>query len=140
VLTVGRITANFPLATDAEEHVIIAAGIGIIAFLVALVYLQNTQQRFILHYAHSGELPFGPRTGALGDQATIYDKSQGQRMDVDDIVSKACSGSHIYTCGPQRLMGSVVDAAKRRRTSDSRVHLEQFVATTSGDPFTAELR
>jgi ferredoxin-NADP reductase/MOSC domain-containing protein YiiM len=140
VLTVGRITASFPLVADAQEYVIVAAGIGITAFLAALVWLQNTRQRFHLHYAHSGEVPFRSRLDALGDKATIYDKSQGQRMDIDDIVSKACNGSHIYTCGPQRLMDGVVDAAKRHCISDSRVHLEQFVATTSGNPFTAELK
>ncbi|MBK5654932.1 MAG: MOSC domain-containing protein, partial [Rhizobium sp.] len=36
VLTVGRITASFPLAKEAHEHIIIAAGIGITAFLPAL--------------------------------------------------------------------------------------------------------
>ncbi|KAH7381477.1 pyruvate kinase-like protein [Phaeosphaeria sp. MPI-PUGE-AT-0046c] len=140
VLTVGRITTSFPLATDAEEHIIIAAGIGITAFLPAFKYLQNKEQRFHLHYAHAGEMPFAPQINALGSNASIYDKSEGQRVNVDAIISRAQSGSHIYTCGPERLMDEVVAVAKKYGLPDSSVHLEQFTINTSGDPFTAELR
>ncbi|OAK96621.1 PK beta-barrel-protein domain-containing protein-like protein [Phaeosphaeriaceae sp. SRC1lsM3a] len=140
VLTVGRITASFPLATDADEHIIIAAGIGITAFLPAFRYLQNKEQKFHLHYAHAGEMPFASHINALGSNASIYDKSKGQRLDVDGIISRAQSGSHIYTCGPERLMNDVVATAKKYGVPDSSVHLEQFTINTSGDPFTAELK
>jgi MOSC domain-containing protein YiiM/ferredoxin-NADP reductase len=140
ILTVGRITASFPLATDADEHIIISAGIGITAFLPAFSYLQKTQQRFHLHYAHAGEMPFASHIMALGTNATIYDKTRGQRMDVSSILSRTQHRSHIYTCGPERLMDNVVATAKKYNIPDSCVHLEQFTVTTSGDPFTAELK
>tara|TARA_R110002003_G_scaffold3_16_gene93 strand:+ start:5989 stop:7662 length:1674 start_codon:yes stop_codon:yes gene_type:complete len=140
VLTVSHITTSFPLAKEAEEHVIIAAGIGLTAFTTALEFLHNGELKFHLHYAHAGEMPFASRIGALGAHATIYNKSIGQRLDTDKIISGTKAGSNIYTCGPQRLMDDVVDTAKKYGLPDSSVHLEQFTVTTSGDPFTVELR
>jgi ferredoxin-NADP reductase len=140
VLTASRITTSFPLATDADEHIIIAAGIGITAFLPAFKYLQERQQRFHLHYAHVGEMPFASQINALGPNATIYDKTQGQRFDIPAVISRTQDRSHIYICGPQRLMDDVVATAKKYSLPDSSVHLEQFTVTTSGDPFTVELR
>lgn len=140
VLTVGRITTSFPLATDADEHIIIAAGIGITAFLPALEYIQNKEQRFHLHYAHAGEIPFASQINALGSNASIYDKLRGERLDVDAIVSRAQNGTHFYTCGPARLMDEVVATAQRYGVPEASVHLEQFTINTSGDPFTVELK
>jgi len=140
VLIVGRITASFPLATDADEQIIISAGIGITAFLPAFKYLQQTNQEFHLHYAHTGEVPFASQIEALGSNATVYDKTQSQRLDVDKIVSRTQDRSHIYTCGPERLMDDVVNTAKKYGVPESNVHLEQFTVTTSGDPFTVELK
>lgn len=140
VLTVGRITTSFPLATNAHEHIIIAAGIGITAFLPAVKYLQETKQTFHLHYAHTGEMPFASNINALGTNATIYDKSLDQRMVMPDILSHADKRANIYTCGPKRLMNDVVATSKSYNFPDSFVHLEQFVVAASGDLFTAELR
>jgi MOSC domain-containing protein YiiM/ferredoxin-NADP reductase len=140
VLTVGRITSSFPLVEGAEEHIIIAAGIGITAFLTALKFLQEKGKMFHLHYAYAGEMPFRDHLQAVGSSATVYDKSIGKRMDVSDILSRVPAGAHVYTCGPQRLMDDVVTFAKKHNIPDSCVHLEQFVVTTSGDPFTAELK
>jgi MOSC domain-containing protein YiiM/ferredoxin-NADP reductase len=140
VVTVSRITTSFPLATDADDHIIIAAGIGITAFLPAFKYLQGKQQPFHLHYAHTGEIPFASQINALGPNATIYDRAQGQRLDIPAIISRTQDRSHIYTCGPERLMNDVVVTAKKYSVPDSSVHLEQFTVTASGDPFTVELK
>lgn len=43
VLTFGRVTASFPLAKQADKHIIIAGGIGITAFLAAAKYLEETR-------------------------------------------------------------------------------------------------
>lgn len=140
VLTVGRITTSFPLATDADEHIIIAAGIGITAFLPAFKYLKNKEQKFHLHYAHAGEMPFASRIDDLGSDATIYDKSKGHRLDLNTIIKRAQRGTHIYTCGPERLMDEVVLVAQKFGVPESFVHLEQFTINTSGNPFSVELK
>lgn len=140
ILTVGRITASFPLAVGADKHIVIAGGIGITAFLAALTQLQETKQNFHLHYAVADEVAFESRITTLGSNATIYRKSHGQRIDLPSVLSHADAQTHIYTCGPPRLMSAVQAAAKSFSISDSSVHLEAFTVNTSGDPFTAELK
>jgi MOSC domain-containing protein YiiM/ferredoxin-NADP reductase len=140
ILTIGRITASFPLAKDADRHIIIAGGIGITAFMVAIKYLQDAKQNFHLHYAVAEEVPFASQISELGDRATIYNKSKGQRLDLSAILAKADHQTHIYTCGPTRLMDAVVSTAKSYGIPESSVHIEAFTVATSGDPFTAELK
>lgn len=140
IITAGRIAASFPLARDADQHIIIAGGIGITAFLAALAYLTDTKQAFHLHYAVSNEVPFKNRIAALGPNVTIYNSAEGTRMDLKNILSHADNSTHIYTCGPTRLMDAVSATAKHFNIPDALVHMEQFTVTTSGDPFTAELR
>ncbi|KAJ4299011.1 hypothetical protein N0V90_004255 [Kalmusia sp. IMI 367209] len=140
VLTIGRITASFPLAADADKHVIIAGGIGITAFLAAAEYLRATKQKYELHFAVSSEVPFAAQIEALGANAKIYNKALGQRLDLKSIIAGADPATHVYSCGPERLMDAVAAVAKEYGMPDASVHFEQFTVTTSGDPFTAELK
>ncbi|KAF2676157.1 PK beta-barrel-protein domain-containing protein-like protein [Lentithecium fluviatile CBS 122367] len=140
VLTFGRVTASFPLAKDADKHVIIAGGIGITAFLAAAKYLQDTRQLYELHFAVADEVPFAKQIVALGPNAKVYRKCLGQRMDIDRIISRSDSNTHIYICGPERLLSAVQATAKKYSVPESAIHFEQFTVTTSGDPFTAELK
>jgi ferredoxin len=77
---------------------------------------------------------------ALGPNATIYNSAKGNRMDLKDILAHADDRTHIYTCGPARLMDAVSATAKDLNIPDTLIHTEQFTVTTSGDPFTAELK
>ncbi|KAH6629056.1 pyruvate kinase-like protein [Boeremia exigua] len=139
-ITAGRITASFPLATDADKHIILAGGIGITAFLAALPHLQDTKQNFHLHYAVSSEIPFKERLSSLGRNITFYNSAEGTRMDLKDILSHADNRTHIYACGPARLMDAVTAVANALNIPDTLIHMEQFTVATSGDPFTVELK
>ncbi|KAF2998594.1 hypothetical protein E8E13_006651 [Curvularia kusanoi] len=139
IITAGRITASFPLAVGAEEHIIVAGGIGITAFLAALDHLKASKQSFHLHYAVSSQVPFEDRLAALGPNVTIYNSARGTRMDLKSILSHATDSSRVYTCGPTRLMDAVTSTAESLGIPSAHVHLEQFTVTTSGDPFTVEL-
>ena len=140
LLTVGKMTASFPLAPAAHHHIIIAGGIGITSFLAALQYLRESDKSYELHFAVAEQVPFQERIAALGPKAKTYNKSLGQRLDLHHVISRASVDTHIYCCGPQRLMDSVEAIAREYRVADSAVHFEQFAVTTSGDAFTAELR
>lgn len=140
IITAGRIIASFPLAIDADKHVIIAGGIGITAFLAALAFLKDTKQKFHLYYAVSSQVPFENRIASLGPNVTIYNSVEGTRMDLEDILTHADSRTHIYTCGPIRLMDAVAAIAKQFDIPNALVHMERFTVTTSGDPFTVELK
>ncbi len=140
ILAVSRITSSFPLVKDASQHVIIAGGIGITAFLAAVKHLKETNQKFQLHYSVTKEIPFSAQLAALGTSVIVYNKSLGQRKNLDSILAQADSGTHIYTCGPTRMVEDIEAIAKKYSIPDSSVHFETFSVTTSGDPFSAELR
>jgi MOSC domain-containing protein YiiM/ferredoxin-NADP reductase len=140
ILTVGRITSSFPLAEGADTHIIIAGGIGITAFLAALKMLNEAKKNFVLHFAVTDEIPFHSSISALGDKATVYRKTMSQRLDLNAILSHADSTTHIYCCGPPRLMDAVASTASRYSIPPSSLHFEQFAVATSGDPFSAYLQ
>ncbi|KAF2009616.1 3-chlorobenzoate-3,4-dioxygenase reductase subunit [Aaosphaeria arxii CBS 175.79] len=140
VLTVGNITASFPLAEQADRHIIIAGGIGITAFLAALEFLKSSNKAYELHFAVAAEVPYAKHIAALGANATIYNRFAGQKLDLAKVISRADVNTHIYCCGPQRLMDGVASTAKNFNVPDSSLHFEQFAVATSGDPFTAELK
>ncbi|KAF2635571.1 PK beta-barrel-protein domain-containing protein-like protein [Massarina eburnea CBS 473.64] len=140
ILTVGRITPSFPLVKDADQHIIIAGGIGITAFLAALAYLESTTQNYTLHFAVAKEVPFKADIDKLGPRAKIYNSSLCQRLDLSAVLSRADTNTHIYICGPPRLASAVSTITASLSIPDSQVHVEAFTVTASGDPFSAELK
>ncbi|KAF2127048.1 PK beta-barrel-protein domain-containing protein-like protein [Dothidotthia symphoricarpi CBS 119687] len=140
ILTASRIHASFPLAPSATQHIFIAGGIGLTAFLTALHTLHSTSQPFHLHYAIASELPFKPHIAALAPHVTLYNKSRAQRIHLPSLLAHTPPLAHIYTCGPERLMHAVRHAALARGIPPAHIHSEAFTLTTSGAPFTAELK
>lgn len=48
-------------------------------------------------------------------------------------------GSHVYTCGPERLVAAVAEQAARLGWPMSAVHSEAFSAPPPGEPFEAKI-
>lgn len=141
VLSVSNITSSFPLSVGADEHILIAGGVGITALVAAARKLEVTGESYHLHYLvrESREIAFSRYLGELGKNVTIYDKSVNKTFDVMRVVAEAGDNSHVYCCGPDRLMVAVADAATQSGLSKKNVHFEAFETLTSGDPFSAEL-
>jgi MOSC domain-containing protein YiiM/ferredoxin-NADP reductase len=141
VFSVGKITTSFPLAPEADEHILIAGGIGITAFIPTAEKLKESGENFTLHLAvrSTHEVPFRERLSKLGKSLVIYDKERGRRLDLARIMSKVTTNTHVYCCGSPRLMDDVAATAKRYGLAEEQIHFEAFAITTSGDPFTAAL-
>jgi len=140
-LMFSQINTDFPLATDADQHILIAGGIGITAFLITAFYLKEQGLNYHLYYAARScqDVAFKSYLGELGNNVTIRNKSKGQRLEISDIIRKASTRTHIYACGPPRLMDDVKVAARTLGLPSSNIHFEAFTAMTSGDSFVAEL-
>jgi ferredoxin-NADP reductase len=125
----------FGLAYNAHKHIFIAGGIGITPILSQLEELCIRQADFQLHYAfqRSERGPFADqlRSGAHQNRTACYAGDQGQRLDVDSLLSTADAHTHIYVCGPTRLIDAVLAAAKKYKLANESVHTEQFGATTT---------
>ena len=60
-------------------------------------------------------------------------------MDIGKIVKTLPWNSHLYVCGPNRMMEATKAAADENCIPPGEVHYEAFAADVSGDPFEAEV-
>lgn len=144
IIPLGKVTQSLPLSPAADKHIFIAGGIGITAFIAHARQLttKSAIAGYELHLAVkvTENMPFAQHLASLGANLTLYDKSLGQRLDVNALLAAQQSeNTHVYCCGPTRLMDGVRDAAIAHAWSPSRVHFEAFAIATSGDAFTAEV-
>lgn len=124
------------------SHVIyVTGGIGITAFLAMMEARKQTNQTFELHYAvrTSEEIAFKSPLEELGPSVCLYSKADGQRMDIEKILRERVWNSHVFVCGPQRMIDAVVAAGKATGMADDEMMFEKFSADTGGDPFSAEI-
>ncbi|KAI1085143.1 PK beta-barrel-protein domain-containing protein-like protein [Whalleya microplaca] len=143
VLQVGRMTTDVKPAGAASTHVFIVGGIGITAFLPLVEKYRRINWETMVHYGvrSAADVPFRERVvDGLGDSLRLYDAQQGRRMDVPAIFRGLSWNSHVYVCGPSRLMEEAVREARRSGLGEDEVHFEAFAADTSGDPFEVEVR
>lgn len=141
VIQVGNITQSVTPASAASMHVFIAGGIGITAFLALAQRYHDINWDFQLHYAvnSTDDIPFKERLDRLGDKVIIYDKAQGQRLDISHVVKTLPWNSQLYVCGPNRMMEALKTAAGEEGIASDEVHFEAFAADITGDPFEAEV-
>ncbi|KAL7814064.1 pyruvate kinase-like protein [Trichoderma gracile] len=128
-------------ASAASHHVFIAGGIGITAFLELMKTYDSINWSFQLHYAvrSSDEIPYREQLESYGDRVIIYDKSKGQRMDIDNIMTTVPWNSFLYVCGPNRMMEAAKAAAVKAGIAPQEIHFEAFSADITGDPFEAQV-
>jgi ferredoxin-NADP reductase len=139
-LLVGAITGAVPFAGAASNHIFVAGGVGVTAFLALVEQYKKIHYSATLHYAvrSAEEVPFRERLAELGgDVVVIYDKAAGQRLDVRRIVEDMPWNSQLYFCGPKRLMDEAARETSAHGIAETEVHFEAFEADVSGDPFEA---
>jgi ferredoxin-NADP reductase len=137
-IQVGNVTSDVNGPTGAaSHHVFIAGGIGITAFLHMMNRYDDINWSFQLHYAvrSSDDIPFRAQLKSYGDRVIIYDKSKGQRLDINNIMKTLPWNSYTYVCGPNRMMEAAKATADEVGISPEEIHFEAFSADTTGDPF-----
>lgn len=141
VLPFSEMKSDFPLEEDADNHILIAGGIGITAFLASAYSMKQRNIKYKLLYAvrSSEDVAFSSQLESFGNNVKVLNGSKGQRLNVLEVLGKADSRTHIYVCGPERLLEAVKSAATSLNLPQSNVHFEAFTASTSGDPFSVEL-
>ncbi|OQU99926.1 MOSC domain-containing protein [Cladophialophora immunda] len=140
-LLFGKITPSFPLSTEADEHVFIAGGIGLTAFIASAARCQQEGLSYHLHYLvrSSHDVALKRYLKSLGPNVTIYDKSAGKAFNAALVMGKVKNNTHIYCCGSDRLRRAIAEAAHSMSVCSGHLHFETFEVATSGDPFVAEL-
>jgi ferredoxin-NADP reductase/ferredoxin len=139
---------HFPLVEEAAKTFLMGGGIGITPMIAFAHRLHALGRDFALHYSCSSR----DSAGYLADLAAMpwadkvhyHFSAEGTRADLDAILSGYSDGWHVYTCGPDRYMAGVMEAAERQGFPEEARHLEYFNVPDQPDyenhPFTLKLR
>ncbi|MBR0755285.1 oxidoreductase [Bradyrhizobium jicamae] len=146
-LQIGLPRNHFPLATDAQQTVLIGGGIGITPLLAMAYHCMRGGKLFALHYcarAHAkaaflDELAAEPLRSKT--QLHFDDGDPAQRFDPRRDLPEPSPDTHLYVCGPAAFMDWVVKEARNRGHADLHIHREYFEAEVdkSGDGFKVRL-
>ncbi len=126
---------RFALSEEGDSHILIAGGIGITPFLSMLARLNVLQRRWTLHYcvrspARAAFTDSLISLSAAGFGTVINHVSElhdSPRFDMDAVVSAAPVQTHLYCCGPPRMLEAFQLATASR--NPEQVHREHFGST-----------
>ena len=130
----------FALDAQATHSLLIGGGIGITPMLAMAEELRAAGRSFSLHYCAKSraEAAFAAHleAAAYAPQVHMY-FSDEQRIHLNAVLCDVPEGTHIYVCGPARLMDAVSERAAALGYAPDRVHQECFSAevNSGGQPF-----
>ncbi len=121
---------HFELEEAATKTFLMGGGIGITPMIAFAHRLHALGRDFELHYSASraadaayladlAEVPWA-------DRVHTHFSDQGTRADLDKVLAGYRPGWHVYTCGPDRYMTGVMEAAERQNFPEEARHLEYF--------------
>ncbi len=121
---------HFPLDHSAKKTLLMGGGIGITPMIAMAHEAHAAGLDFEVHYSIKSR----SNAGYLDDLATfewsdrvhLHVSDEGSRADLSSLLSGHEEGYHVYTCGPDAYMQSVVSAAETAGYSDEAIHLEYF--------------
>ncbi len=121
---------HFPLDETAAKTYLMGGGIGITPMIAMAHRLHAIGKDFELHYSchhHDNAGFLDDLTKAIWkDKVRLHFSSQGNRVDLDALLKSYQAGYHLYTCGPERYMEAVLEAASQNTWPDSALHKEYF--------------
>jgi len=133
----------FPLDLRARKHLLIAGGIGITPIMSMAEQLQTLGVPYELHYstrtAGSGAYVEELRS-KHGNKLHHYQTVSSRRMDFDSLLGQQPLGTHLYVCGPDEMIKSVLQIAKEAGWASQHLHAEHFTAPRGGLPFDVALK
>jgi len=137
---------HFPLAEDASFSYLMGGGIGVTPMIAMAHRLHAIGAEFRLHYSCSTRAGAGfledLRDVPWANRVQMHFSDEGTRADLADVL-RYREGAHVYTCGPDVYMASVMDAAAANGFPEDARHLEYFSVPDLPDyenhPFTLKL-
>ena len=121
---------HFPLDETASKSFLMGGGIGVTPMIAMAHQLHALGKDFELHYSVSSRSGAGylPDLQAMpwADRVVVHVSDEGTRADLDKVLNGYQDGWHVYTCGPDRYMDGVMQAAERQGFTEEARHLEYF--------------
>jgi ferredoxin-NADP reductase len=148
-LAVGdRIGAAAPRSAFAPQaravkHLLIAGGIGVTPIVSHLRHARRWDQPVHVLYAYRDG--FGAHVEDVrtlgGPDAELHVAQDEFRLRLEKALADQPMGTHLYVCGPAKMIDYVLVTAKALGWPPSRLHLERFgmSALEAGEPFEVRL-
>lgn len=141
-LHISHPTNLFALELRARKHLFVAGGIGVTPFIAMAEQLFHDHRSFELHYAirsrehaaYADDL-----VARYGTRVRIYHSDQGERIPMTDVLTHQPLGTHLYVCGPDRLIGAAIGLAGELGWPARHLHCERFVTPAVGAPYRVRL-
>jgi vanillate O-demethylase ferredoxin subunit len=133
VLPISLPKNEFALDEEAEDNLFIAGGIGITPILSMIQLLEKQGKKWTLHYATRSR-----EVTAFARQIDQLDAGRGWvhysiggersiRLNLQHVIESAPIHSHLYCCGPTRMIDEFMVASASLHPSQ--VHFERFAAS-----------
>jgi ferredoxin-NADP reductase len=141
-LTISPPVNLFSIDQRGRKHILIAGGIGITPLIPMAEQLALWNKPFELHYAirdiergaHAQRLK-----AAFGERVKLYRSSANERIPIMSLLERQSLGTHLYVCGPERMIEAVRLGARNAGWPDENIHVEHFLAPPGGAPFLVRL-
>jgi len=141
-LTISQPIDLFPIDNWGRRHLLVAGGVGITPFVPMLEMLDADGRPFELiysirsreHGAYWAEL--GER---YGSRVRISVDDEGEVVDYRAALIDQPLGTHLYVCGPPRMIDHVLGTARGLGWPEENLHCEHFLAPPPGVAFSAAL-
>ena len=121
---------HFALVEDASKTYLMGGGIGVTPMIAFAHRLHALGRDFALHYSCSSRSSAGYLVDLAqfpwADKVHLHFSDENTRADLDAIFATTPAESHVYTCGPERYMSAVMDAATSAGVPEENRHLEYF--------------
>ncbi|WP_261323369.1 PDR/VanB family oxidoreductase [Burkholderia anthina] len=147
ILQISKPRNHFPLHAEAGNHLLFAGGIGVTPLICMSDQLHRENRPFSLHYCTRSKdrMAFHKAimNSAWADKAHYHfdDGAIDQKLDVAAVLGAASRDTHLYVCGPQGFMDSVLNTARETGWEEDRLHYEYFkhAVTQNNDDTTFEV-
>ncbi|MCT4609358.1 MAG: 4Fe-4S dicluster domain-containing protein, partial [Pelagimonas sp.] len=121
---------HFPLDHSAGKTLLMGGGIGITPMIAMAHELSAKGADFAFHYSGRSRdaMGFLPELAVMPwtDKVHLHITDEGTRADMATIMLDYQPGWHVYTCGADRYMSAVMEAAEAAGFPEEARHLEYF--------------
>jgi len=121
---------HFHLEETATKTFLMGGGIGITPMIAFAHRLYALGSKFELHYSikSNGTAGFLDMLGSVPwkKHVHLHVSDKNTRADLNAILSGYQEGWHVCTCGPDRYMDGVIQAAEQQGFPEESRHLEYF--------------
>ncbi|MEL7468855.1 MAG: reductive dehalogenase domain-containing protein [Pseudomonadota bacterium] len=133
---ISRPINHFPLVEYASFSLLMAGGIGVTPMIAMAHRLHALGRAFELHYSckSRADASFVEDLAAApwADCVHLHFSADGTRADLAKTVTHR-EGAHLYTCGPDRYMTAVLEAAEANDWPEGDLHREYFSVPEQAD-------